>query len=190
MAEAVVDSIVCRVDIVRRAFGVVGTGDEYFASLWMHGDPLGPIHFRRADPIGRRARSYQHVGLIGKSFVRSEAIFAVGQVQSIAAAVAVELGDVKRAVIEQISIGLGIARVNAIAADEFVEVFETLVVAPVNGDSAIRCQARRRAFMFNATQCGALDRRRSRIERIDLDDPTKAIHFVRLFRARSRCPRS
>ena len=80
MAEAVVDSIVCRVDIFRRAFGVIGTGDEYFASLGMHGDPLGPIHFRRADPIGRHARSYLHVGLIGESFVRGEAIFAVGQV--------------------------------------------------------------------------------------------------------------
>jgi hypothetical protein len=102
---------------------------------------------------------------------------ALDQRQPFAGAVVVELGDVERALVEQVatrrcgSIGGG--------ADIFVDVFEARIVTRVADDGlALDGRGEDDALMGEAAQRGALDRRALGIERVDLDHPAEGVGLV------------
>ena len=90
----------------------------------------------------------------------------------------IEFGHIQRAVIEDVAVGFLIAMVDAVAADEFVDEFATLVVAHVHHSATIVGLGQCGVFMFEAAQRGAFDRSRLRIERIDLDHPAVTVELV------------
>ncbi|MNL21603.1 hypothetical protein D3C87_1429040 [compost metagenome] len=94
------------------------------------------------------------------------------------AVASVENRYVQRAVIEQIAVGLGVFVVDLVAADEFVDEFAALIVAHVHHGVAVAGFRQGGVFVFEAAQCGALDRGRLRVERIDLHHPAVTIEFV------------
>ncbi|MNH75683.1 hypothetical protein D3C73_279350 [compost metagenome] len=132
----------------------------------------------------------QHFGLIGKAAAGVDAVFAVGQLDPLAlafrvigvAVAVVEFRHVQGAVIEDVAVGLGVAVVDAVAADEFVDELATLVVAHVHHGATVVGLGQCGVFMFEAAQRGAFDRGRLRVERIDLDHPAVTVEFVGVFR--------
>ncbi|MNS47661.1 hypothetical protein D3C72_802000 [compost metagenome] len=94
----------------------------------------------------------------------------------------VENRHVQRTVIEQVAVGLGILVVDLVTADEFVDEFAALIVAHVDHGVAVAGFRQGGVFMFEAAQCGALDRSRLWIERIDFDHPAVTVEFVGILR--------
>ena len=77
---------------------------------------------------------------------------------------------------------LALARAVAAARHELVHVLEALVVAHVDDDAAVGGERDRRALVLEAAERRPLDRRRPRIPRVDLDDPSEAVGLVRMLR--------
>ncbi|VVN37033.1 hypothetical protein PS619_05153 [Pseudomonas fluorescens] len=108
----------------------------------------------------------QHFGLIGETAAGVDAVFAVGQLDPLAlafrvigiAVAGIELGHVQGAVVEDVAVGLGVAVVDAVAADEFVDEFATLVVAHVHHGATVVGLGQCGVFMLEAAQRGAFDR--------------------------------
>ena len=168
------------------ARAVVGERAKHFATLLIDRQPLGPVHLGGAERVARLARLDQHFALIGKTVRHRERPLAVHQRQPAAAAIGVETCDVKRAVVEQLAVRLGLreaigGRCDAVAADEFVDVFEARVFARIHDRAAIFRDRDPRAFVRGAAERGALDRRALRVHRVDLDDPAEAVELVRVF---------
>ena len=123
---------------------------------------------------------YQHVGLIGKTICNRQPILTMHQRQPRARAVSVEFARVKRAVIEQITIGCAVFGVVRVARDKFINVFKARVVPGVNHHATVRGQCMKRALVCAAAECGALDRFGHRVVGINFNDPAEAVELVRM----------
>ncbi len=119
----------------------------------------------------------QNVGQIRKAVGGRQTVAAGRQRQPLAGAVVVELGRVEGAGVEDRAVGL--ARDIETVRDELVDVFEPGIVARVADDRLARLdRGEDHALVREAAERGALDRRRFRIEGVDLDDPAHGVGFV------------
>ena len=145
---------------------------------------FGPVHRRRLERVGGKARLQQHLGLVGKAVLGGQLALAVHQRQPGHRAVGVEAGDREHAVVENVLAGGGIGRVVGLGRDEAVDVFEIVVVAHVDDDAAVLVDNDGRGLVRHAAERGALHRLGGRIVRVDLDHPVEAVGLVRLL---ARC---
>ena len=171
---------------VLTALGVVGQGAIHLAILGADHDPFRTVHARGLDHAGGQAGVDQHLGLVGEAAAGVDAVLAVGQLDPLALALGpvrvavtgVETRHIQRAVVQQVTVGLGVTVVDAIAADELVDELAAFVVAHVDHCAAIAGLRQGGVLMLEAAQGGALDRGRLRIERVDLHHPAVAVEFV------------
>ena len=108
----------------------------------------------------------QHFGLIGKTLGSIDAVFAVAQFNPLAVALGaigvavttVKARHIKRAVVEQVAVGLGVLVVDPVAAYEFIDELAALIVAHVHHGTAVAGFGQGGVFVFETAQCGAFDR--------------------------------
>ena len=168
------------------AFDVVGQGAIDLAVLGADHNPLRAVHACGPDGAGCHASMNQHFGLIGKTLGRIDAVFAVAQFNPLAVAfraigvavATVKTRHIKRAVVEQVAVGLGVLVVDPVAADEFIDELAALIVAHVDHGAAVAGFGKCGIFVFEAAQGGAFDGRGKRVERVDFHHPAVAVELV------------
>src|SRR6185436_4069919 len=92
----------------------------------------------------------------------------------------IELGNVQRAMIQQISIALHSLGIKWITRYKFVDMFKALIVAHVDNNAIIFRKRYCRAFVLDTAERCPFYRHRLWIQRINLDHPAKAIWLVRM----------
>jgi hypothetical protein len=100
------------------------------------------------------------------------------QGQPLPGAVALETGHVQRAVVQQFGVLAEAAGLDAVAADELVDVLEARVLAHVGHDPLVARGGDGRALVRGAAQRRALDGRAAGVEGVDLDHPAEAVVLV------------
>ena len=180
MAEGVLGARIGGVDLLGLALGVVGQHDIDLAVDAVGLDVLGTVHLGGAEQVGGAARLDQHVGLAGEAVFGGQRALAMDERQPFDRAVLGELGDIERAVVEQVHVGGAVVRVELAGGDELVDVVEALVVAEIEDDAAVGGDDRFGTLMLEAAERGALLRQRVRVVDVDLDDPAEAVGLVRL----------
>ncbi|MND83597.1 hypothetical protein D3C80_754650 [compost metagenome] len=132
----------------------------------------------------------QNFGLIGKTAAGVDAVFAVGQFDPFTlafrvidvAVAGIEPRHVQGAVVENVTVGLGVLVVDLVAADEFVDELTAFIVAHVHHGMTVAGFGQCGVFVLEAAQGRAFDRRRFRIERIDLHHPAVTVELVGVLR--------
>ena len=103
-----------------------------------------------------------------------------GAVNLVLWGVALYLGHVQGAVVQDGEVVLDVAFFVLLGGDELVDVLEAGVIAGVAHDGAIGCDVDVAGLVLEATQRGVLDRGGLRVQRVDFYDPAKAVRLVRL----------
>lgn len=96
-------------------------------------------------------------------------------------AVIMKFGNRQRARRQQPHIRSAILGIVASIRDEAIYVVEAGIVAAIDDDAAVLVDEALGALVPEAAKRGMLHRNRAGVGRIDLDDPTEAVGFVRLF---------
>src|SRR5882724_11825080 len=98
---------------------------------------LGPVHGGGAQEIAGLAGLQHDVALAVEAVVGRERALSEDERQPIERAVGIEAAGVERAVVEQVLVGGAIGRVDGVAADELVDIFEVVVVAEIDHRAAV-----------------------------------------------------
>ena len=91
-----------------------------------------------------------------------------------------ELGDIQRALVQQVGVDPAIVFVELARRDELVNVLVALVIPHVDHRATILGQGDPCAFMLESSQRGSLGGYTAIVVRIDLDHPAKPVGFVRM----------
>ena len=92
----------------------------------------------------------------------------------------IEARDIQRAMVEQVTVGCAITRIEPVTRDELVDVLELGVIPHVGGHSPISRQDGVGTLVAEAPESRSLARWCSRVRRVDFDDPAVAEWLARL----------
>ena len=147
-------------------FDVVGQGAINLTVFGADHYPFRAVHARGADCAACQAGMDQGIGLAGETMVGINAVFAVTQFKPLALALGairvavaiVKARHIKRAVVEQVAIGLGVLVVDLVAADKFVDELAAFIVAHIDHGTTVAGFGQGGVFVFETAQGGAFDR--------------------------------
>ena len=181
---------------------IVGQGDVDLLGVWVNLHILRTVHLGSAHLIGGLAGvdgnlfggHAINVGLelvvlrIGGQQLDPFALAVegpilwqhAGAVNLVLWGVALYLGHVQGAVVQDGEVVLDVAFFVLLGGDELVDVLEAGVIAGVAHHGAIGGDVDVAGLVLEATQRGVLDRGGLRVQRVDFYDPAKAVRLVRL----------
>ncbi len=180
MAKGILGARIGGIHLIVLALGIVGEHDINAAIDRVRLHVLGAVHLGRAEKITGTPGFDQHIGLTFEAVLLGQRTLTEYQRHPLDLAIFMEFGHVKRAFIQQVHIGSAIIRVELARRHELVDIVEAFVVAQIEDHAPVLVDDGFGTLMLETAKRGPLLRHGVRIGHIDLDDPAKAVRFVRL----------